>query len=102
VLRDLKRDLVNGPRARGDFALRAMMAARHGEIDLAIEFLRSEYLVDGFGGFFYLWHPQLERVRSSPKFKTFLIDLRLPEMWRKTGNWGDFAEPLGDNDFRCR
>jgi TolB-like protein len=102
VLRELHRDLVDGVRTRGDFALRAMIAAHHRDIDLAIEFLRAEYLIDGFGAFYLLWHPQLESVRISPKFKTFLIDLGLPEMWRKTGRWGDFAEPLGDDDFRCR
>ena len=48
-----------------------------------------------------MWFPQLKQVRASPKFKTFLIDLGLPDMWRKTGSWGDFCEPLGDDDFRC-
>ena len=78
-----------------------MIAAHHGDIDLAIDFLRAEYLVDGFGAWYVMWFPQLKQVRASPKFKTFLIDLGLPDMWRKTGSWGDFCEPVGDYDFRC-
>ena len=89
-------------RFRGEFAYYAMIAARHGDIDLAIEFLRAEYLVDGFGAWYVVWLPQLKQVRASPKFKTFLIDLGLPDMWRETGSWGDFCEPVGERDFRCR
>ena len=102
VLGRLRQRLVEGNRFRGEFAYYAMIAAHHADIDCAIDFLRAEYLVDGFGAWYVLWFPQLKQVRASPKFKTFLIDLGLPDMWRKTGSWGDFCEPLGDQDFRCR
>ena len=98
----LRQRLASGKRfLRGDFTGGAMIAAHHGDIDLAIDLLRAEFLVDGFGSFYPLWFPQLKQVRASPKFKTFLIDLGLPEMWRKSGSWGDFCEPVGDYDFRC-
>jgi TolB-like protein len=98
----LSERLTAGDRVRGEFVFDAMIAAHHGDIDLAIDFLRAEYLADGFGALFFLWYPQLKPVRASPQFKTFLIDLGLPEMWRMTGSWGDFCEPVGDDDFRCR
>ena len=102
VLARLRQRLASGKRfSRLDFTYGAMIAAHHGDIDLAIDLLRAEFLVDGFGGFFVLWFPQLKQVRASPKFKTFLIDLGLPDMWRESGSWGDFCEPVGDNDFRC-
>ena len=101
VLARMQQRLADGNGFRGEFAYFAMIAAHHGGIDLAIDFLRDEYLVDGFGAWYVMWFPQLKQVRASPKFKTFLIDLGLPDMWRKTGSWGDFCEPLGDYDFRC-
>jgi adenylate cyclase len=102
VLTTLRQQLAAGNRFRGAFAVNAMIASQHRDIDLAIDFLRAEYLVDGFGAWFLLWYPQLKRVRASAKFKTFLIELGLPDMWRTTGSWGDFCEPVGDHDFRCR
>ena len=101
VLARMQQRLADGNGFRGEFTYCAMIAAHHGDIDLAIDFLRDEYLVDGFGAWYVMWFPQLKQVRASPKFKTFLIDLGLPDMWRKTGSWGDFCEPLGDYDFRC-
>lgn len=102
VLQWLRQRLALGNPVRAEFVYGAMIAAHHGDIDLAIDFLRAEYLVDGFGALFLIWWPQLRQVRASPKFKTFLIDLGLPEMWRRTGLWGDFCEPVGEHDFRCR
>ena len=46
----MRRLLAAGNTFRGDFAVTAMVAAHHGELDLAMDFLRAEYLVDGFGG----------------------------------------------------
>ena len=27
--------------------------------------------------------------------------MRLEEYWRSSGNWGDFCEPVGKDDFTC-
>ena len=101
VLPALRRILAAGNSFRGDFAFDAMIAARHGDLSLAVDFLRAGYLVDGFGAFHLLWFPQLALVRKTAEFKAILIELGLADMWRHAGCWGDFCEPVGDYDFRC-
>ena len=96
VLARMRQRLAEGNRFRGEFAYCAMIAAHHGDIDLAIDFLRAEYLVDGFGAWYVMWFPQLKQVRASPKFKTFLMDLGLPDMWRKTGSGVTSANRWGN------
>ncbi len=86
---------------RGTLAVLARYAAHHGDTDLALEFLRAEYLVDGFGSYFLIWNPSLREVRTTPGFKSFVRDLGLLELWRTTGKWGDFCRPIGDDDSEC-
>jgi cell wall assembly regulator SMI1 len=45
------------------------------------------------------WHPNFAPLHRDPRFKQMVIDLGLADHWRKTGNWGDFARPLGGGDF---
>jgi len=47
----------------------------------------------------YIWLPVLRDARRDPRFKDILRDMGLYEYWRKSGNWGDFVRPLGDDDF---
>ena len=54
--------------------------------------LRSN-LVYGF------WLPSETGLCKSPAFKQLVRDLSLYDYWRATGNWGDFARPVGDDDF---
>jgi hypothetical protein len=99
VLATLRQRLARGNPYRATFVRNALVAAHHGDVELALDFLRAEFRDDGFGAYHLLWHPQLKRVRASAGFKTFLIDLGLPEMWRKSGSWGDFCEPAGGVRF---
>ncbi len=86
---------------RGTLAVLARYAAHHGDTDLALEYLRAEYLSDGFGAYFMIWSPALREVRTTPGFKSFVRDLGLLELWRTTGKWGDFCRPIGDDDLEC-
>ncbi len=45
------------------------------------------------------WIPILSGVRRTPEFKQILRDLGLVDYWCQSGKWGDFARPLGDDDF---
>jgi hypothetical protein len=38
-------------------------------------------------------------VRKTDEFKAILRDLGIADYWRQSGNWGDYARPLGDDDF---
>jgi tetratricopeptide (TPR) repeat protein len=49
----------------------------------------------------WLWFPCMREARLLPGFKNLVEQLGLVDYWRATGNWGDFCEPLGDNDFVC-
>ena len=46
-----------------------------------------------------IWTPLLSSTRKAPAFKAIMRDLGLYEYWRTSGHWGDFARPLGDDDF---
>jgi TolB-like protein len=88
--------------AGGQSALRvdaiAHFAAFLGDDDLAIEALG--YIVDVGGTLVIdLWHPNFGRVRLDSRFKDLVRRTGLADHWRRTGNWGDFARPLNDDDF---
>jgi adenylate cyclase len=46
-----------------------------------------------------IWDLGLAPVRKLPGFKDFVRELNLVAYWRTTGQWGEFARPLGDDDF---
>ena len=100
ALREIETSNVELPRTY--FVYLGIYAARHGEIDLALDFLRAEYLHDSYAGHYMIWHPVLSDVRATEGFKTFLRDLGLVELFRKKGSWNDYCEPKGGNDFTCR
>jgi hypothetical protein len=41
----------------------------------------------------------MAEVRQDPRFKDLLGDIGVVDYWRESDNWGDFARPLGDDDF---
>jgi TolB-like protein len=47
------------------------------------------------------WFPDFRDARSLAGFKDLLRDVGLVDYWRKTGHWGDFCHPVGDDDFEC-
>lgn len=87
---------------RGTLATLGMFAACQDDTETALDCLRAEYLRDGFGAFFLIWHPAYRAVRRLPAFKAFLTDLGLVALWRTTGKWADLCRPVGENDFVCR
>jgi hypothetical protein len=46
-----------------------------------------------------MWFPEAAEARKDPRFKDIVRDIGLYDYWRKSGKWGDFARPLGDDDF---
>jgi TolB-like protein len=80
----------------------SLLAARIGEHDLAVELLHAAYVeTDAPSAYWTIWGPTLAETRRTEAFKTFLRDLGLVELWRTTGEWGDFCRPVGENDFEC-
>jgi hypothetical protein len=78
-------------------------AAHFGDNALALNGLHRGF-VDMNGGVYLasIWYPVLTEVRTAPGFKDLLRDLGLVDYWRSTGNWGEFARPVGSEDFECR
>ena len=78
----------------------AEFAVYFGDDNLALAALRKG-LVDRKHGFavIHLWFPIFDRLRQDAHFKEILREIGLVDFWRKSGNWGDFARPLGDGDF---
>lgn len=77
----------------------AIYAAAIGEPELALRLWQpAETVVDLAN----LWYPTLRDMRRLPAFKTFVEDVGLVEVWRTTGDWGDFCRPIvGGDDFEC-
>ncbi len=46
-----------------------------------------------------LWHHALSSVRRTPAFKQILRDVGLVDYWRRSSKWGDYARPVGEDDF---
>lgn len=76
----------------------ALWAAWHGDTALAIAALRR-YVSHPPGHIAAVWARSLSSARRTPAFKELVRDLGLVEYWRRSGKWGEFARPVGDDDF---
>jgi len=91
------RQHLDGPPAQ--LFMLAELAGVYGDTDLAIEALQKAtpdarlVLIQQF------WLPELSAARKDPRFKVLLREVGLPQFWRASGKWGDFARPLGTDDF---
>jgi TolB-like protein len=74
-------------------------AAHCGDTELALSGLRRAYVDLGGITFSNVWFPVQKQTRRLPGFKALLRDLGLVDYWRKSGKWGDFARPVGADDF---
>ncbi len=45
------------------------------------------------------WTPFETGLRQDTRFKKLIRNLGLYDYWRASGHWGDFARPVGDDDF---
>jgi TolB-like protein len=79
----------------------AMLAGQYGDDALAMSALRRKSVDFAGGRISAIWHPAFARVRQSDDFKQMVGELGFPSYWRDSGRWGDFARPLGDDDFEC-
>ncbi len=77
----------------------AVWACWHGDITLCAAALRRFAIDLAAPRAMAIWAPILSGVRKTPAFKEIVRDLGLVDYWRASGKWGDFARPLGDEDF---
>jgi adenylate cyclase len=77
----------------------APFAAYFGDDELVLRCQRRAYVEFAPQVPMHIWHPLYARARQTEEFKQLIRDLGIYDYWRKSGNWGDFARPLGDDDF---
>jgi hypothetical protein len=77
----------------------AQWAAYYGDIDLALKAFRRAFVEMRSTVLPDIWQPVLADVRRDPRFKPIVRDVGLYDYWRASGKWGDFARPVGDDDF---
>jgi len=80
----------------------AIWAAYFGVPDIALELMRDFLVRENNRSLTFLaWRAVFRDVRQLPGFKGLLRDIGLVDYWRKTGDWGYFCRPVGDDDFEC-
>lgn len=77
----------------------AIFACLYGNWDLALAAWRRAFVDMSFLPFWVMWYPEGAEARKDPRFKEIVSDLGLYDYWRASGKWGDFARPVGDDDF---
>lgn len=77
----------------------ACHAAHFGDNELALAALRRGYVEMIPSYVSAIWLPPLRGVRKTEGFKEIVRHLKLDAYWRKSGRWGDFARPVGEDDF---
>jgi len=95
----LRRLLDKSQNANTDVAL---WATYFGNRELAFDALEAINRNAPAVTFQNLWFPVLSDVRRLPGFKDLARKLGLVDYWRKSGTWGDFCRPVGDEDFECQ
>jgi adenylate cyclase len=76
-------------------------ADHFGDRDLTLAALRRNLVELNGTSFSNLYAPFETAARTDPRFKDIVRELGLADYWRASGQWGDFAQPLGANDFEC-
>lgn len=80
----------------------ATWASYLGDTDLSLEIFHELFVsATGFGPGI-MWQPVHREMRRRPGFRQLLRDIGLVDYWRDTGNWGDFCQPVGHQEFECR
>jgi TolB-like protein len=77
----------------------AHLAAYAGDDALAVDCLRRAFGSRFAPQIYDIWHPQYRSARQTAGFKALVRDLGIYDYWRASGKWGDFARPVGDDDF---
>jgi len=78
----------------------ATWASYFGEHELALQAFR-ESIGSAESGMNFIWRPIHKGMRQLPGFKDLVREWGLVDYWRKSGKWGDFCHPVGEDDFEC-
>ncbi|HVN02073.1 MAG TPA: TIR domain-containing protein [Caulobacteraceae bacterium] len=94
------RTAIDDPANQGlTLSMIASFAAYYGDDALALTALNRAFVERRNLGMVEIWSPVFKRLRQDPRFKDIVRGVGLADHWRRTGNWGDFARPVGEDDF---
>lgn len=82
-------------------AARAAYEGHFGRDQVAVKLLRIAMERPGGNGNFYLWYPTLSGARQLPEFRELVRAMKLVDVWRESGDWGDYCRPISETDFEC-
>jgi hypothetical protein len=99
------REALEDSSARPNWHMLMAFADHFEDRDLTLALLRKQ-VVDPpwptpFSAGYALWFPFKTGLRADARFKTLVRDIGLVDFWRRSGNWGDFCQPVGNEDFKC-
>jgi TolB-like protein len=77
----------------------AFLAAYFGDQELVLACLRRAFVELPSVRAASIWHPLFSKVRKTEGFKRLAIELGFFKYWRTSGRWGDFARPVGPDEF---
>jgi TolB-like protein len=99
------RATLNDPSPRANWHMLMAFADHFGDRDLAIALLRKQVVdppwTTPFQAGYALWFPFKTGLRADVRFKALVREIGLVDFWRRSGNWGDFCQPVGKEDFQC-
>jgi len=99
ILRQLLDDPVES-RVVARFGAFSVIAAYHGDVEMALEFLREAYIRSESIFTIYMWHPLMSEVRKTTEFKDVVTEIGLVQYWREI-KWADYCRPVSEDDFEC-
>lgn len=92
---------IYGDSGQYPLANTALTAAYRGHDRLAVDLLRIAFERPGGYALFYLWHPAMSDGRKSEAFQELVTDLGFVDVWRSSGDWGDFCRPKSETEIEC-
>lgn len=79
----------------------ALLAGYEGHPRLAVELMRIVFERPSGGLLFMLWSPAMAEARKTDEFEQLVTDLGLVKVWRESGDWGDFCQPVSNTEIAC-
>lgn len=79
----------------------ALFASHYRHPTLAVDLMRLAFERPGGTQFYKLWQPAMAEARKTDAFEKLVTDLGFVEIWRESGDWGDYCRPVSATEITC-
>jgi DNA-binding winged helix-turn-helix (wHTH) protein/TolB-like protein len=79
----------------------ALYAGYTGHPQLAVELMRVAFERPGAFAIAHLWYPAMAEARKTDAFEKLVTDIGLVQVWRESGDWGDYCRPVSASEISC-